>query len=286
MTRIAHISDLHFSKITLTPLQFLSKRCIGNANLVFSRRNTYIKDQLLQLPDLFASLGVGMVLFTGDASTTGRKDELEEAALFLKKFQEKGMRVLSVPGNHDHYTRKDYKNRSFYDHLQNPKQNSFSLKDDFVEIGQISDSWWYLALDTVLSTPFYSSQGLFSETVEQNLLAALKKIPDVPIIMINHFPFFQFDTPRKALKRGMVLHDILRNDPRVQIYAHGHTHRHCIADLRVDHLPIILDSGSTAHKKIGSFHLLDLDSKKLDVTVYKTQKGTFKEAGTSSFTWS
>jgi len=284
MTRIIHISDLHFSKITLNPLQFFSKRWIGNTNLIFSRRNTYIRKHLDKLPALAKEMGVDLVLFSGDASTTGRRDELLEAKNYLQGF---GIKTLSVPGNHDHYTRKDYAQRSFYQALGNAPKGPFSLQKDKVEIGSIGGKWHYLLLDTVIATPIYSSQGYFSEELADKIKLALKEIPkDARILMLNHFPFFQFDNPRKRLKNGHALLELLKTDPRIQIYAHGHTHLHCIADLREDGLPIILDSGSTAHHKMGSFNIYDLSDDKLEIDIYKIKQEKWSKVGNTHFEWS
>ena len=64
MFRFAHISDLHLSKISLNPLQFFTKKCIGNINLLFIRKNLYKKSFLYQLPNLFKELDIEYVKIT------------------------------------------------------------------------------------------------------------------------------------------------------------------------------------------------------------------------------
>ena len=48
--RIAHISDLHFAKLSLNPFQIFSKRFIGNANSLLSRKKVFIPAQALRSP--------------------------------------------------------------------------------------------------------------------------------------------------------------------------------------------------------------------------------------------
>ena len=228
MTRIIHFSDIHFSKILFNPAQFFSKRWIGNANLIFSRKRTLIQDHLAVLPEFFSSLSIDTVIFTGDASTTGSPKELEKAAQFFQKIKEKGIKVLTLPGNHDHYTKKDYEKQTFYQFFPPEKDQVFSLKKNCVETRSLSNHWQYIGLDTVRNTPFYSSQGIFSETIEENLKKLLKTLPNKPIFLANHFPFFPFDHPRNTLIRGDSLEKIIALDPRIKVYAHGHTHRQCL----------------------------------------------------------
>ena len=196
------------------------------------------------------------------------------------------MKVLCLPGNHDHYTKSAYKEKVFYKYLENDTKGPFSLEKDGIEVGELLNNWYYILLDTSLATPTYSSQGLFSEELEEKLEKVLQTIPSSARILIaNHFPFFQYVHPRNILKRGMALHDVLKRWPKIQLYLHGHTHIHTTADLRIDNLPIILDSGSSSDAKIGTFNLLDIDSEKMDLNVYKIQKGSWKESEKNTFYW-
>mgnify|MGYP001799379816 CR=1 FL=1 len=279
MTRMIHLSDLHFSYFTWSPLQFFSKRWIGNANLLLSRRTTFVPHALEDLPELFASLGVEKVLFTGDASTTGLKKELEKAAHFFEKISQKNIQVMALPGNHDHYTKKDYKRKTFYRYFP-----SKSLEENGVETLPLADGWNYVGLDAVLSTPFYSSEGRFSEKIEQNLLNTLDVLGPEKILLASHFPYIPFERPLKRLQRGEKLEKIIKKDPRIQIYAHGHTHRRCIADLRKEG-PLILDSGPVSHIQKGSFYLYDLSKNQIEITIYAVGKSGFHPIDTVRFDW-
>src|SRR5256885_808059 len=138
--RLAHISDLHFAKPTWNPFQFFSKRWLGNFNLLFSRKKDFLPERLCPLPSLFQDLGVDHVVICGDVSTTSHKKEFEEAAKFVEKF--KGMEVFTVPGNHDHYTRRSYRKKLFYDYFPG------SLREGGVAAKQIGGNWWIVTLDT------------------------------------------------------------------------------------------------------------------------------------------
>ena len=73
--KLAHISDLHFSKFCFSPLQLLSKRWLGSANMLVGRQRTYVNKKPFTLPDLLKKEGVSHVLITGDLTTTSRASE-------------------------------------------------------------------------------------------------------------------------------------------------------------------------------------------------------------------
>jgi 3',5'-cyclic AMP phosphodiesterase CpdA len=256
--RFAHISDLHFAKPTWSPSQFFSKRWLGNLNLLFSRQLDYTSENLYPLIDTFTHEKITHVIITGDVSTTSTPAEFNLGKDFVSKLQQANFTVFILPGNHDHYTKRAYQSRSFYRFFDTPSTH-FNLKTDGVAIHRLGQGWWLVTLDTAIATSLISSCGLFSSTIEENLKRALALIPsDEMIILANHFPFFHNDTPRKILKRGDALKELIQSYPNIRFYLHGHTHRHCIADLRPSKLPIVVDSGSTAHRTIGSWNLIDI----------------------------
>lgn len=268
--KLAHISDLHFVKPSWNPFQFFSKRWLGNLNLLFSRKNDFLPERLAPLPSLFRELGINHVIISGDVSTTSHKKEFEEAAKFVEKIE--GMEVFTIPGNHDHYTRSSYRKKTFYNYFPG------SLRDSGVAAKQIDSNWWIVTLDTALATSLISSRGKFSLELEAKLKEQLSFIPSHHnIILVNHFSFFQNDTPRRTLERGKELQALIQNYPNVKLYLHGHSHRHCIADLRPNNLPIILDSGSTPHRTLGSWNLIDISSKGCSIDVFVWKEGWQKD---------
>lgn len=254
--RIAHISDLHFSKLCLSPLQFFSKRWLGNLNLLCFRRKEFDVQQLAALPSLFKAQKVDLVIISGDLSTTSRAKEFRLAQAFVEKIRAEGIQVITVPGNHDQYTKRAHRKQTFYKYFASP------LKEHGLMVQELPNKWRLIALDSAIATSLVSSRGYFSPKLEETLIKLLSELPkNQPILLVNHFPFFQSQGPRKALARSEALRAILSNDPRIKLYLQGHSHIHTIADLRPSGLPIILDSGSATQRKNGSWHLLDLNEK-------------------------
>ncbi|MCK4933961.1 MAG: metallophosphoesterase [Simkaniaceae bacterium] len=284
--RIAHISDLHFSKLSFHIGQIFSKRIIGTLNSLFCRNKAYLNERPFALLDIFEKKQVTDVIISGDLSTTSFEKEFQIAKTFISKLEKLGIRVRVIPGNHDHYTRKAYRKKLFYDYFPKSfaKTCPYNLKDHGVTSTPLWENWTLVALDTALATSPYYSTGEFSKTTENNLHALLKTLPkNHKILLLNHFPFFQQDSPRRRLKRGDALRDLIEKNPNIEIYMHGHTHRHSVADLRKNHLPIIIDSGSTSYKT-GSWNLLDLKENSCDVEVFNWEE-SWKSQTTHTFTW-
>ncbi len=277
--RIAHLSDLHFSKICLNPFQIFSKRVLGNANLLLKRGRIHINPKPFSLPALFEKLNIHDVLISGDFTTTAQKSEYAIARALIEQLREKKMRVVMIPGNHDHYTRRSTRKRIFYRELPEPMPpnslEGFSLKEDRVSAYHLGPGYWVVALDTTMYNPFVDATGDYTDQIDQNLRKLLKQIPkQEKIILMNHFPFFCNDKFKRRLIGGEKLEKLLRETPNILLYLHGHTHRRTIADLRSDNLPIVLDCGSVSHAHHGSWNLIELTKKEIKVQVYASSDRT------------
>lgn len=285
--RIAHISDLHFGRPTFNPLQFFSKRWLGNLNLILTRQRQFDHTRLEALLDLFDREGVTHVAISGDLSVTSRRREFQLAKSFVDKIRDAGMVALVIPGNHDHYTKSAYRRQLFYRYFPSKWQAEFpfDLSSGKLTGMALADDLWFLALDTALATSLISSQGLFSEMAEQNLEKALNEIPkSARVILLNHFPFFQNDPKIKLLQRAPALKNLLQKHRNVRLYLHGHTHRQTLADLSTSNLPIISDSGSTVHRAHGACHILTPGKDAIDIAVFRYQDH-WKKTDAKKFIW-
>ncbi|MCP5506093.1 MAG: metallophosphoesterase [Chlamydiales bacterium] len=269
MIKVAHISDLHFSRFSPSPAQFFSKRWLGNLNLLLNRAKEYINERPFSLIPTFKEQGITHVIISGDLTTTSSKQEYRIAKRFVDTLKKEGMKVFLIPGNHDHYTKKADRTKAFYQSFPSPKESSFSLSAHGVAGVPLTEGWHLILMDTTFASKLTSSNGFFSPIIEKNLKKLLKTIdPEQNILLVNHFPFFQHDKPHRRLIRGEKLKAIVSTHPNIQLYLHGHTHRRTIADLRPNKLPLILDSGSTGHRN-GSWNLMELDATSLKLTVHK-----------------
>lgn len=283
--RLAQISDLHFGSVALSPFQFFSKRWLGNFNYFLNRKKEFLHDRLSELIDFFKEHGITHVLITGDLSVTSRKKEFKLANRFIKLLQKEGFIVFSIPGNHDHYTKRSHRKRHFYRFFEHKYDATcpFSLQEHGVTYTQLQEGLWLVAIDTAVATSWRSSQGHFLPKVEEALEKVFQEIPKKDkIIVINHFPFFENDVVKKQLVRGTFLKQQLQKQNNVILYLHGHSHRQTVADLRGNDLPIISDCGSTPHRKNGACHLFHFGDNTLKLMVYRYDAG-WKKSEDHSF---
>jgi len=271
MLKIAHISDIHFINITLNPKQFFSKRWVGNANALLSRRKHFEPTLLLEFEETIKNLDIDYLIITGDFSSTSQYSEFEKCLAFFQKIKQSNIKLLSIPGNHDQYTKKAFLEKRFYKFFENENSQEFDfeLKKHGIEAKKIDEKWWYIGLDTAVATTLLSSRGLFSLELENNLKKLLTLIPkDESIILVNHYPFFDSLNIRRTLKRKDALVNVLKENKNIKLYLHGHTHKNKITDLRKENLPIIMDAGSITYKKSGSWNYLTIDNNQITVNKY------------------
>ncbi len=271
--RLVQISDFHFTKITWNPLRLFSKRLLGNLNWVLARKSAFSTVQLDALPSFLKTLNLDRILLGGDFTTTSLLTEFTKAQEFVDKLP---FPWIAVPGNHDRYTFSACREKVFYRYFPNPKDpsSSFTLEKHGVEAHVLNPNWRLIALDTSRATHFYTSSGLFSKEQETHLRTLLEMIPqNENILLFNHYPFFENDIAKHSLIRGDMLEAIVKKDVRIKAYLHGHTHRHTIANLQPSGLPLILDGGCSADIHKGSWNLLELDDKGINVCQYKWREG-------------
>ncbi|HSX12127.1 MAG TPA: metallophosphoesterase [Rhabdochlamydiaceae bacterium] len=269
--KLAHISDLHFSTPSLNPAQIFSKRWLGNLNSVLFRKSHFSHERLSDLKNLFKKQQISHVLISGDISTTSHKEEFLIGKSFVEELTKEGFEVFTIPGNHDHYTKRAYKKKLFYHYFDASFEaaSAYNLKDHGLTIKNLRNNWQLIALDTTCLPTLLASQGHFSPALEKHLEEALSSLKGQNIILANHFPFFQHENLRKRLIRGDAMKRLFVEHPNIRLYLHGHTHRFCVADLRVSHLPIILDPGSTCHRTKGGCHILQIDSAGCHLEMFK-----------------
>jgi len=241
-------------------LQLFSKTWIGNANLLLSRGKILQPLCLKTLIPILQQEMVDLCLITGDLSTTSQPKEFLKAQEFVKNLLQSGIDVLTLPGNHDHYTRKAFQKKLFYHYLANPafgsKDPKYDLRYDLLEVYRFTDITLIL-LDQTLPTPWFQDHGSIAPTLLMNLQKVLNQMAkDQPLICAGHFPLIRengaLDT---CLKRGSQLYSLLRSHSKVY-YLHGHRHHYKIIQDPSSGLTQI-DSGSISDIKKGSLHFFD-----------------------------
>lgn len=268
--KIVHISDLHFSHITLNPNQFINKRWIGNMNLIFFRKHVYQIEHLPHLPELFNALDIDHVCITGDFSSLSLDSEFAAGKQFVESISQP---VHFLPGNHDCYIKEVERTRRFYDFFL-----SEDLKNKRVEKKHLGKGWWWVGLDCAIATPPFYALGCFSERMEEELERILAEIPKRDRVIIgNHFPLYTTNRSMHDLQRAHELQELIKRHNQVKLYLHGHDHSYYIKDKRAEGLPLVFNSGSAAHRPDGTFFLFELHEEEclVDRFLFRKDKGGF-----------
>lgn len=271
--RFAHLSDPHFSLITLSPKNFLSKRWMGMLNLALFRRNSYKTHHLKNLPPLMLNLDIDHVFITGDFTSTSLDAEFRLGQEFAHSFSQP---TLTLPGNHDAYTKKSELEHTYYKYFP-----SEQLEKTRVEKHPLKENWWWVGLDCARANSLLKSNGCFYPEMEQPLHHTLQSIPkDHSIILANHFPLFPSGRPSHDTERGEQLAELLKQYPNVKLYIHGHDHEPYIIDQRKEGYPLTLNAGSCAHQPDGTFYVVELDNNSCIV-----ERLLFTQTPLGEFSW-
>lgn len=281
--RIAQLSDIHFTNYTLFPPYLFSKRVLGMLNWFFTRRSHFSEEPAFTLLPLLEELQVDLILFCGDFTTTALTQEYQKAHVWKKNLT---IPLLSVPGNHDHYTYMSAYQKRFYRYFENPTAPfPYRLKTDRLEIHPLSESFYLIALDTIQATNPYSSRGFFTPELKTTLSNALETIPSsAKIFLMNHYPLFANDEERRSLDNAKELQRLIEQDPRVCLYLQGHSHRHTIAPLTPSNLPLLLDGGCLGKKQNATWNLIDIKPTGCTVEAY-TWNTSWQPFHKESFLW-
>jgi 3',5'-cyclic AMP phosphodiesterase CpdA len=258
MIKIAHLSDLHFSHISLFP--FHLKRFVGLSNLILNRKKSYIEKHLNKVQAILKKKEINTVLISGDLTCTSHKKEFEKAKNFLNSFEKSEFFI--VAGNHDSYIKPARDNVHFLNLL-----SSDQFTKSKIDFQKLSDKWVYIGIDCTYPSSLFSAEGDFTNEIEKELMNTLNAISrDKNILVQNHFPIFHNAKKRRLLKGRQRLEELLKRYPNVKIYLHGHTHKASI--LKKEKLPYMICSGCTSHKTKGSFNIFTLKDLSFDVETY------------------
>lgn len=275
LLKIAHLSDLHFSQLSFRYDELLSKALIGNLNLLLTRKRLHKNGFSLSLIDELKKQQVSHVLITGDLSTTSSTQEFEKAKEFIDLLKKEHMQVITIPGNHDNYTKASYQTQRFFQFMDESEQGllGFELKKEKVSAHPIGENLWVVRLDTTHKTPVYLSTGSYTKNHDEALKRLLNSLTaDDKVIIMNHFPLYDYEPPRRRMLGSALLRKTLSEYKQVKLYLHGHTHRQQIHDLRKSSLPITADCGSISHTKHGSWNLLEISNSCCHIALFKKRE--------------
>ena len=245
MTRLIHLSDLHFGAHDPRLVEAVEER-------IHEER-----------PDL--------VVISGDFTQRARTEQFEEACAFLTRLKDGGHEVLGVPGNHD-VPLYDVLRR-FLSPLTRYRRYIDSTLCPYHELTGAA----VLGINTARSLTF--KDGRINREQVDYIRQTFAKARDVPRILVTHHPMFALPVDDsgelgKAVGRQDMALDAVA-EAGVDLLLAGHNHRastHSARDLATQAGPsLVIQAGTATSVRLRdeeqSFNRIDLDGGSVLLTV-------------------
>ncbi len=220
--RIVLFGDIHLFRLWLAPWHLLSKRVLGQANLVLNRRKRFRHDLLPGMIEKSIALKPDLCLLSGDVTTTSIKQEFDDVAKALDPLTDRVPTVL-VPGNHDRYTFTAARTRRI------DRMLDALVPDRFPHTRELTDRWQLLALDAAVPR-LYNARGRMGADQFELAKRAIASLDETQgLVVLCHYPCALpehiHEHASHALQERDALRGALANCRGRVVYLHGHIHR-------------------------------------------------------------
>ncbi|MEO6226082.1 MAG: metallophosphoesterase [Sphingomicrobium sp.] len=260
MTRLVHLSDLHFGAHDERLVEAVERHC----------------DALK--PDL--------VVISGDFTQRAKTDEFAEACRFLGRLRDSGHEVLAVPGNHD---------VPLYDALRrflSPLARYRRFIDEslcpFIELPGVA----VLGINTARSLTF--KEGRINDEQVEFIRDTFGRTPsDSMRVLVTHHPMFAMkvgDDVQRAIGRQELALDAIEQ-AGVDMLLAGHMH-HASTQTAGDLVTraggaLVIQAGTATSTRVRdeeqSFNTIDLDANRATVTVNAWQGDDFRATDSQQY---
>ena len=224
--RLAHISDLHLVSEVSSYFQVRNfKQLIGLFNWVVYRRNKISIKKVYKSVELLLKNDIDALVVTGDISQLACSRDYKRYAEIMLPLTRKNIPVITIKGNHDHYSRSNKLSAAFNKYIKPLALNSeiesgvYRIKD--VELFHLEGS---------VPTPPFRCWGRITAEGLSEVEARLRKYAKSTAqkVAFGHFPLLGENNdilPSYMALRGAdkVLHLLERY--RVGSYLCGHIHK-------------------------------------------------------------
>lgn len=221
--RFLHLTDLHFWRVVLNPLQLLNKRILGNANVALRRRHELRTHQAPAFLEYIGGLGVRDVVLTGDFTSTSTDEEFGLAREFLQELVRRGITPRVFAGNHDVYTFESVRHRRFEHYL-----GEWLPADRLPALAPLAGGLPVLYVPTACPN-LLSSKGRITPSEIEVARGLLTQVSG-PVLIAGHYPVldrtYGYATkPSRRLRNAAALGAALRAYKDPALYISGHVHR-------------------------------------------------------------
>ncbi|GGY38283.1 metallophosphoesterase family protein [Parvularcula lutaonensis] len=259
MTRIAHLSDLHFGSTEPRQLDALARILVAD--------------------------GIDHAIVTGDITQAGRKKEFREAAHWFAKLP---MPVIAIPGNHDtpvhNLARRFLEPWSRFEEIAGFQQEPIVRHRDFVFAGLNSARRMRPGLDW--------SKGKLSTRQLEQIKPAFEEAGRRLRICGFHHPLRGFDDGGSAGRAVLPKTDDILSvltDAKVDVVMTGHVHKTRLLRMEHNGWSFVLSQAGTAvstrlRGEPASYNVLTIESdREIDLSVHRWNEEGFSAEGSVRF---
>ncbi|MBB4657649.1 metallophosphoesterase family protein [Parvularcula dongshanensis] len=244
MTRIAHLSDLHFGRTDQAQLDALASLLVGDR--------------------------IDHVIVTGDLTQQGRKREFVAAAAWLRELP---MKVTAIPGNHDAPVRNLYRRFAHpwrrYERCTGFEAEPVVVGEGFVFAGANSARRFRPGLD-------WSTGALTRRQTDRVLSAFRRHKKDVKMVGFHH-PVQAIETAAKAGKAVVSGADRVIDtlaDAHVDVVMTGHVHLARVTTIKDRNWRFVMSQAGTAvstrlRGEPASYNVLDLGGDDMRIETHR-----------------
>ncbi|WDI31505.1 metallophosphoesterase [Hyphococcus flavus] len=258
MTRLAHISDIHFGAVDPAAVEALAVH--------------------------INAAGIDGLVVTGDLTQAGRKDEFRQAAAYLDRFD---VPALVVPGNHD--TPVYNLGRRFVDPWGRYRQHIHSELNPAINIGEA----FVIGLNSArrANLTFDWSLGRLSSRQLDDATKRLRSSSHSKLKLVAfHHPVLPgpgragmavINQPARALSRFA--------EAGADVLLTGHAHVARAELYKKAQNPLIVTAAGTATStrlrgEAPSYNLLSWDGRELSVSIHRLSQNGYEQDSTKTFT--
>ena len=224
--RLAHISDLHLVSAISSYLQVRNfKQFIGLFNWLIYRRNKINMKKIYRSVEILLKNDIDALVVTGDISQLACSRDYEKYAEIMQPLREKDIPVITIKGNHDHYSRSHKLAAAFTKHIK-PLTLNTEIEKGVYRIKEVE----LFHLEGSVPTPPFRCWGKITAEGLKEVEDILRKYAKSTAqkVAFGHFPLLgennDFLPPYMALRGAdKVLH--LLEKYGIGSYLCGHIHK-------------------------------------------------------------
>ena len=221
--RIVLLGDLHLYRLGLWPWDLISKRILGQMNLLLNRRTRFDMQLVEPMVERIAAMNPHMLLCSGDLTMTALRREFEMARRMLDPLLSRFPSFI-VPGNHDRYTFTAARQGRFEEFF---RPHSAGLCP---HVRPVAEGVLVVGLDAVRPN-IVTDRGELGAAQLKALASWLDTLGrDERLIVLCHYTLGTppGDKPERrthAMIDADALVDVLARSGLRTLYVHGHVHR-------------------------------------------------------------